>query len=116
LAVAPALVVRMRQLTVQLDGRLILLVVRVPVHGLAVDDHAYLMPGSRQPVGVLDVTQIPVFQHRVNSAARGFQDVVELGAPAHFLAHGESGPELILRGQPLSAGLGYPAAGVVQAR
>ena len=67
-------------------------------------------------MGALDVAQVPVFQHGVNSAARCGEDIIELGAPAHFLAHGQGGPELFLRGEPLSAGLGYPATDVVEPR
>jgi hypothetical protein len=72
----------MRQLPVQLDGELVLLVVHVPVHGLAVDDDAHLMPGPRQTVGALDVPQVPVFQYRVNSVTGGRENVAELIAPA----------------------------------
>src|SRR5580692_6160434 len=61
-AVTPALLLGMREPAVKLDGELVLLVVRVPVDHLAVDDDAYLMPGSRQAVGALDVAQVPVFQ------------------------------------------------------
>ena len=116
MAVAPALLLRMGQPSVELDRDQILLVVRVPVDHLAVDDGAHLMPRSRQAVGALDVTQVPVFQHGMNSAARRGQDIIELGAPAHFLAHGQRRAELFLRGEPLSAGLGYPAADVIEPR
>jgi uncharacterized membrane protein YdfJ with MMPL/SSD domain len=57
MAVAPALLVRMGQPSVQLDGDPELVVVRVPVDDLAVDDDADLVPGTRQAVGALDVAQ-----------------------------------------------------------
>jgi hypothetical protein len=68
-AVAPALLLGMGEPAVKLDGELVLLVVRVPVDHLAVDDDADLMPGSRQAVGALDVAQVPVFQDRVDAVA-----------------------------------------------
>ena len=93
---------------------LVFLVIRVPVDHLAVDDDAYLMPGARQTVGALDVAQVPVFQDRVDAMARGRENIIELRAPPHFLAHRQGGAELFLGGEPLAAGLGYPAAGVVE--
>jgi hypothetical protein len=113
-AIAPALLVRVRQPAVELDGELVLLVVSVPVRGLAVDDHAHLMPGPRQAVGPLHIAQIPVFEHRLDPVASGREHIAEFGAPAHFLAPRQCGPELFLGGQPPAASARYPAAGIVE--
>jgi hypothetical protein len=41
----------------------------------------------RQAVSALDVTQIPEFEHRVDPVADRREYIIELGPPAHFLAH-----------------------------
>src|SRR5205814_6536219 len=48
--VAPALLVRVCELAVELGGQLVLLVVGVAVDSLDFDDHAHLVPGPGQAV------------------------------------------------------------------
>ena len=38
-------------------------------------------------MGALDVTQIPVFEHRVDPVTGGRENIIELGTPTHFLAY-----------------------------
>jgi hypothetical protein len=103
-----------RQAAVQLDSGLVFVVIAIPVGDLAVDVDTRLMPGTRQAVSTLDITQIPVFKHRVNSVTGRPENLIKLGTPAHFLAHRQSSTQPFLGAQPPTAGPGNPAADIVE--
>src|SRR5580692_1800053 len=104
----------MRQPTVKLHGEPILLIVGIPVRGPAVNDDTHLVLRPWQAMSALDVTQIPVFEHRVDPVAGRRENIIELDPPAHFLAYRHRGPELFLGGKPPTASPGNPIAGIVE--
>jgi hypothetical protein len=112
--VAPALFVPMREAAIQLHGDLVFVVISVPVEHLAVNDDTHLMLGTRKAVRALDVTQIPVFEHGVNSVTGRRENIIQLGPPAHFLACRHGRAELFLRCKPPTAGSGNPTAGIIE--